>query len=595
MSIQTLAELFLHAAGHDKADQYLHKVGGRYVPVSTAEMVERVRALAKALTQRGVGEGDRVALMAENGTHWPLVDFAVLCLGAVTVPIYPTLLAEQAAYICRDSGAKLVFVQGRKRLDGLLAARADMPAAGGFVLIGSGDAPPGVDTLDDLVRRGAKADPAAFEKQARAVRPDDLATLIYTSGTTGNPKGVMLTHRNLTSNVLASTSCLEIQRGYTGLSFLPLAHSFERTVDYIYLYKGATIAYAESVASVVQNMAEVRPHVFVAVPRVYEKVLGRVQETVAKASGLRQSVFRWAVRVGKRALPWRLRHETPPGMLGLKLRLADRLVFRQIAARFGGRFLSAISGGAPLGRDVAEFFWAAGLPIYEGYGLTETSPVLTVNRREAAKLGTVGKAIPGVELKIAADGEILARGPNIMRGYFNNPTASAEMIDADGWLHTGDIGNLDAEGFLSITDRKKELLVSAYGKNIAPAPIENALKASPWISQAVLIGDQRQFVAALIVPDFEAVRSWAAREGRPAQDNAAWTRDETLRGLIRADVEAVNKHLAPFEQVRAWDLLAEEMTLETGELTPTMKVKRRIVNQKFAATIDALYPRGKAR
>lgn len=589
--IQTLAELFLHAAGHGKPDQFLHKVGGRYVPVSTAEMAARVRALAKALADLGVNHGDRVALMAENGPHWPLVDFAILALGAASVPIYPTLLPEQAAYICRDSGAQIVFAQGNQRLEGLLAARAEMPAVRVFVLIG-GEAVAGAETLEDLVRRGAGADAAAFDAAARSVRPEDLATLIYTSGTTGNPKGVMLTHANLASNVMASAGCLEIRGDDTALSFLPLAHSFERTVDYIYLYRGTSIAYAESVAAVVQNMTEAKPHVFVAVPRVYEKVLARAHEAAAKGSALKQRIFRWAVAVGRRALPWRLRLETPPGLLGWQLRIADRMVFGKIRQRLGGRFRSAVSGGAPLGRDTAEFFWGAGLPIYEGYGLTETAPVLTVNRRGAVKLGTVGKAIPGVELKIAADGEILARGPNIMRGYYNDPGASAAVLDADGWFHTGDIGNLDAEGFLSITDRKKELIVNAYGKNIAPAPIENALKASRWIAQAVLLGDKHQFVAALIVPDFEAVRAWAAKEGHAPLDNPGWTHDEELRRLVGKDVDAVNQHLSRYEQVRAWELLPAEFTLETGELTPTMKIKRRVINEKYAAVIDRLYPKG---
>ncbi len=590
MAIQTLSELFLMVAGRERADCLQHKVNGKYVPVATAELVASVRALAKSLRDLGVARGDRVALMAENGPHWPTVDFASLCAGAALVPIYPTLLAEQAAYIAKDSGARVVFVQGRERLDGLLEARAQMPAVERFVAIDAGAAlPAGVERLADLVERGRGADADAFAAEARKARPEDLATLIYTSGTTGNPKGVMLTHGNIASNVVSALQRLDIEGEYTALSFLPLAHSFERTVDYIYFYRGCSIAYAESVQTVAQNLGEVRPHVFVSVPRVYEKVLARVQENVAKSSPGKQKIFAWAVGVGRAALPWRLRKESPPGLLGLKLRLADKLVFGKIRERLGGRFKMAVSGGAPLGREVAEFFWGAGVPIYEGYGLTETSPVLTVNTHGAVKLGTVGKAIPGVELKIAADGEILARGPNIMRGYYNNPQATAEVIDGEGWFHTGDIGNLDGEGFLAITDRKKELIVNAYGKNIAPAPIENQLKNSRFISQAVVIGDRRQFLSALLVPDFEALTAWAAREGVATGEPRALIAEPRVRALLAAEVEAVNASLARYEQVRAWELLPAEFTLETGELTPTQKVKRRVILDKYGETIDRLY------
>ena len=591
MTIQTLAELFLTTAGHDKPEHLLHKVGGVYTPISTATFVANVRQLAKALRDLGVGRGDRIALMAENGPHWPAVDFATLAIGAALVPIYPTLLPEQAAYIVRDSGSKVVFVHGRERLEGLLAIKAEMPAAERFVLIGGSGGGDATD-LEFLVAAGAGADPAQFEAEARLARPDDLATLIYTSGTTGNPKGVMLTHGNITSNVVSGLEALDISADWTALSFLPLAHSFERTVDYIYFYRGCTIAYAESVQTVAQNLGEVRPQVFVSVPRVYEKVLGRVQENVAKSSSTKQKIFRWACDVGREALPWRLRHESPSGLLGIKLALADHLVFGKIRERLGGRFVMAVSGGAPLGRDVAEFFWAAGVPIYEGYGLTETSPVLTVNQRGGTKLGTVGRAIDGITLRIASDGEILAQGPNIMKGYFNNPQATAEVVDAEGWFHTGDIGEIDGEGYLRITDRKKELIVNAYGKNIAPAPIENDLKASRWIGQAVVIGDKRQFLAALIVPDFETLKAWAEREGLAATDPHALVQDPKVRAMIKADVDHVNTHLARYEQIRAWELLPNEFTLETGELTPTQKVKRRVILQKYGETIERLYREG---
>ncbi len=589
MVVKTLTELFLQTAGYGRADCLLYKVGGSYQPMSTAELVDRVRRLAKALSGLGVGHGDRVALMAENGPHWPTVDFATLCIGAVTVPIYPTLLPDQAAYIARDCGAKVVFAETTTHLEGLLAHAGELPDVAQFVLIRGASADARAMTLEDLLARGADPDVAGFEATARAVKPEDLATLVYTSGTTGQPKGVMLTHGNLASNITAGLEVLPIEKGQLALSFLPLSHSFERAVDYCYFLQACPIAYAESVATVAQDMLTVRPEVFVSVPRVYEKVLARVQENVAASAGWRQSLFAWAVGVGREALPWRLKLASPPGLLGIKVALADKLVFSKIKARLGGRFRFAVSGGAPLGRDVAEFFWGAGIPIYEGYGLTETSPVISANSKAGVKLGTVGKVVPGVEVKIAGDGEILARGPNVMRGYWNLPDATAEAIDGEGWFHTGDIGEVDDEGFLHITDRKKELIVNAYGKNVAPAPIENDLKGSPFIGQAVVLGDRRKFLAALLVPEFDHLKGWAAKQGVPAGDVAALLADAKVRALYKQEVDKVNAHLPGYEKIVAWDLLPAEFTLETGELTPTQKVKRRVINQKYGDLIDRLY------
>jgi long-chain acyl-CoA synthetase len=590
MSIRTLNELFLVAAGHDRPDCLQHKVNGRYVPISTAELVTRVQRLAHALQAMGVARGDRVALMADNGPSWPLVDFATLGMGGVLVPIYPTLLPEGAAYIVQDSGAKVLFVQGRERLDGLLALRADMPSVEHVVLLDDGgQAGPDHTTLAATLERGDGADRASFETTARQATPADLATFIYTSGTTGNPKDVMLTHGNIASNVVDGLSSIDVEGSFTALSFLPLSHSFERTVDYIYFYKGCSVAYAESITTVAQNLQEVNPHLFVAVPRVYEKVLSRIHENIAQAGGVKEKLFRWAVEVGRQSLPARLAGKSPGGLLGMKLALADKLVFSKIKARLGSRFEFAMSGGAPLPRDVAEFFWGAGVRVFEGYGLTETSPVLTVNTPRKVKLGSVGTAIPNVQLRIAEDGEILAKGPNIMMGYFNNPEATAEVIDADGWFHTGDIGHLDAEGFCFITDRKKELIVNAYGKNIAPAPIENALKASRFIGQAVVIGDRRKFLSALVVPDFEALRPWARAQGIEFADDAQLVAAPAVRELFAREIAPVNDKLARYERIQVWDLAPAEFTLEGGELTPTQKVKRRVVNTKYKGLIDRMY------
>jgi long-chain acyl-CoA synthetase len=590
MSIRTLAELFLKAAASPRPDCLQHKVNGKWVPISTAEVVDRVRRLAHALEAMGISRGDRVALMAENGPHWPIVDFATLCMGGIMVPIYPTLLPEGAAYIVQDSGAKVVFVQGRERLEGLLGLRGTMPTVQQIVLIDDGAQPgDGYTTLAAVLEQGKDADHAAFESKARQAQPADLATFIYTSGTTGNPKGVMLTHGNIASNVVDGASCIDVEGTFTALSFLPLSHSFERTVDYIYFYRGCSVAYAESINTVAANFQEVEPHVFVAVPRVYEKVLSRIQENVAQNGGVKEKLFRWAVGVGREALPARLAGTGPGGLLGLKLAVADKLVFSKIRARLGGRFVFATSGGAPLPRDVAEFFWGAGVRIFEGYGLTETSPVLTVNTPRKVKLGSVGTAIPNVQLRIAEDGEILAKGPNIMTGYFNNPEATAEVIDGEGWFHTGDIGHLDGEGFLFITDRKKELIINAYGKNIAPAPIENALKASRFIAQAVVIGDKRKFLAALVVPDFDALRPWARAQGVAFADDAQLVEAAAVRELLAKEIAPVNDKLARYERIQTWDLVANEFTLEGGELTPTQKVKRRVINTKYKDQIDRMY------
>jgi long-chain acyl-CoA synthetase len=589
MSIQTLNELFLKTASYNMPNCLQHKTGGRFQPISTSELVARVRGLAKVLQEFGVQKGDRIALMAENGPHWPTVDFATLGVGAVLVPIYPTLTPEQAAYIANDCGANILFVEGTQRLQGLLSQRHEMPNVTRFVQIGGQDAPSGVPTLDRLLTDIDPMPQEEFETIAGAAQPDDIATFIYTSGTTGNPKGVVLTHNNIASNVVNSLQMMDIENGWTALSFLPLSHSFERMVDYIYFYKGVSIAYAESVQAVAKNFQEVNPHVFVSVPRVYEKVSAKVQENVASSSPLKQKIFQWAVDVARQALPDRLQETKPSGLLGLKLGLADKLVFGKIKARLGTNFEFAMSGGAPLSRDLAEFFWGAGIQIFEGYGLSETSPVLTVNAKGRVRLGTVGPAIPETELRIASDGEILARGPQIMRGYHNLPEQTAEAIDEEGWFHTGDIGEIDDDGFLKITDRKKEIIVNAYGKNVAPAPIENALKSSRFIGQAVVIGDRRKLLSALLVPDFDTLQAWAMQQGIDVDSTDALLGSEQVKALFKAEIEIVNEGLARYEQIRIWELLPADFTIETGELTPTQKIKRRVIHEKYSGVIDHLY------
>lgn len=589
MSVQTLSELFLVAAGHDIPDCLMHKVEGSWQPVSTDELVERVRRLSAALIELGIHPGDRVALMAENGVHWPTVDFATLCIGAITVPIYPTLTADQAAYVANDCGARVLFVQGKERLDAMLGERESMAQISTYILIDGESGDSAIKSLDNMLRDTEPMPQEAFETKARQVKPDDLATFIYTSGTTGKPKGVMLTHNNITSNAQAALARSELAKGWVALSFLPLSHVFERTVDYVYFLQGVSIAYAESVQAVAQNLSEINPHTFVSVPRVYEKILAKIHENVAASSPLKQKIFAWAEGVAASALPYRLRRESPPGLLGVQLKIADALVFGKIRARLGTRFRYAVSGGAPLSADLAKFFWGAGIEIYEGYGLSETSPVLAVNAPYKVKMGTVGTIVEGTELKIAEDGEILAQGPQIMRGYHNLPDATTEAIDSEGWFHTGDIGEIDDDGFLRITDRKKEIIVNAYGKNVAPAPIENALKSSRFIEQAVVIGDQRKFLSALLVPNFESLKFWTQQKGLSVSDTKELMALAEVRELFSTEVATVNGNLARYEQVRFWELLPDEFTIETGELTPTQKVKRRVINKKFGDVIDQMY------
>jgi len=587
MPIETLVDLFLEAASHDKPDCMMEKVGGAYRAIPTSELVDRVLRLAMALRSLGVSRGDRVALMAENGPHWPTVDFATLGLGAILVPVYPTLPPNQATYVINDSGAKVLVVEEHETMAELLERREEMPAVEHYVAI-RGDGGPETTGLDELLL-SAEPDRASFEESAKQCKPDDVATFIYTSGTTGKPKGVMLSHGNIASNVVDVLKVFPIKPEYTTISFLPLSHSFERTVDYIYFYLGCSVAYAESVNTLAENLIEVRPNLFVSVPRVYEKVLAKVYENVASGPGIKRKIFAWAEKVAKASLPYRLRHETPGGWLGLKLKIADHLVFGKIRERLGGRFIYALSGGAPLSQDLAEFFWGIGVPIYEGYGLTETSPVISVNTPEAVKLGTVGRPIPNVEVKIAEDGEILARGPNIMKGYYNLEHSTANAIDGEGWFHTGDIGVLDPDGFLKITDRKKELIVNAYGKNLAPAPIENSLKASRFIAEAMVIGDRRKFLSALLVPDFASLKPWAMRHGISDTSPEALVANPEIHELIQKEIDTLNEGLAHHEQVRAWRLLPQEFSIEGGELTPTQKIKRRVVLRKYDELIDEMY------
>ncbi len=550
MNPATLVDVYAEGVERfPRPDRFLRKVDGAWSPVSTGEFDRMVRACAGALAAAGIRRGDRVAILSYTRVEWAAADFACHLLGAPTVPIYSTLLADQCGYILENSGARAVFVEN--------AAQAAKVAGRGARVV-SFEAANGVESFGEFLKRGGPVTPAPSG-------PEDLATLIYTSGTTGVPKGVMLTHRNLVSNLLASCEVLQQDASDVGLSFLPLSHIFERLMDYGYFRNGASIAYAESVDKVAENLREVRPTVMAAVPRFFEKVHARILEAVHAMPPRKKEIFEWARSVGALEAEFRRRGERPPRGVRWRHWIARRLVFSKFAERVGGRIRYFVSGSAPLGRDVAEFFFSIGFTILEGYGLTETSPVLTINVPGYVRLGTVGRPIPGVEIRIAADGEILARGPNIMKGYYNMPAETAEVLK-DGWFSTGDIGELDPEGCLRITDRKKDLFKTAGGKYIAPQPIEGRLKACVHVLNAVVVGDRRKFPAAILV-----------------------RAPGSTREQVQAHVDAVNRELAQYEQIKKILLLDQDFTIDGGEVTPTLKVRRRIIEKKHEAEIEALY------
>jgi len=477
---RTLCDIFTAAASTGKPDLLISKVGGTWTSVSARDFGFTVRALSLGLNALGVQPGDRVAILSENRPEWAMADYAVLCAGAWSVPIYPTLPAAQIAPLLNDAGVRAIFVSTLEQLGKILTVHSQCPALEHVILLdGQPPGEPGFWNFHAVVDRGRptlEMSPGMFDQRASRVRPEDVATIIYTSGTTGVPKGAMLTHSNFVSNVLTGCEVVPFTDDAVALSFLPLSHVFERMLDYAYLHKGASIAYAESVERLADNFKEINPHCFGAVPRVYEKVYARIMAKVEAGSPIKKKLFAWATRIGAERVPFVTSGQPMPAALARKAAIADALVFKKIRAALGTRFRFAVSGGAPLSPELAAFFIGAGVAVYEGYGLTETSPVIAVNGPGRWRVGTVGKPLRGVEVRIAADGEILSRGPHIMKGYFNKPDATKDAIGADGWFHTGDIGQFDADGFLSITDRKKDLIVLAGGKKAAPQPIENALK-----------------------------------------------------------------------------------------------------------------------
>ena len=598
--IRTLADLPFHVMGRFQNATVVGSArGGTVRSVTGKEFFEGVRDLSLGLSALGMEAGERVAIIAESRPEWLSIDLAILAAGAVSVPVYPTLAAAQIRYILQDSAAAIAVVSTRLQLEKIQAIRHQLPALHAIVVMDATAAgnSPSVLSLAAATERGharmvgewgvAKQ----FRDVARAIRQDQLATIVYTSGTTGEPKGVMLTHGALVSNVFAAGQVFGLSESDVSLSFLPLSHTFERVVSWIYLVSGVHVVFAESFDTVGRDIGLARPTVVTGVPRVYEKLYARIMENGASAPGMRSTLFRWAVGAGIKKSRATLRGRSAGPLDRLQARLADTLVLQKVRQRLGGRMRYLVSGSAPLGTDIAEFFGALGLPIIEGYGLTETPAALTVNQPDAPRVGTVGKALPGIELRIAEDGEILARGPNVMTGYYNKPEATADVLK-DGWFHTGDIGTIDPEGYLSITDRKKDLLVTSGGKKIAPQPIEATLKRSPLVAEAILLGERRKFAAALLIPDFPALERRLQALGRPPGAREELVTRADVVSLYQEVVDALNRELSQFERIKRIAILPAEFTIESGELTPTLKVKRKVVEERWRDAIEALYKEG---
>ena len=569
-----------------------HKVDKKYQDISYATLAERIKDFCLGLTELGLQKGDRVALLSENRPEWAITDLATLAGGGVTVPMFSTLTSAQVEYIVRDSGAKILCVSSERQLQKIKDWDANVPTNIQHIVIFDDLQDDSVRTFDQVCELGQQVENGdqVYQQASDAVGPDDLASIIYTSGTTGDPKGAMLTHSNFMSNAQAAMRVVSITPDDVFLSFLPLSHVFERMGGhYLPLSGGATIAYAESLFTIRQDMQEVRPTIMMSVPRLYEGMHERIIRSVKEGSSTKQKIFHWSVGVGAKVSQAIQRKRKPNPILSLKASIANKLVFQKLKAVTGGRLRFFVSGGAPLSKAIAEFFHAAGILILEGYGLTETSPVISVNQPDRWKFGTVGPIVPGVEVKIAEDGEILSRGPHIMQGYFNKPSDTAEAIDADGWFHTGDIGEIDEEGFLAITDRKKNILVLSNGKNVAPQPIENQLKQSPYISEIMLLGDQHKSVAALIVPSLDEIKEYAKEQQLETGDMAALLQTQEIQRLIRGEINQYSSDLADFERVRMFTLMAEEFSEESGEMTPTLKLKRSVVMENHKAAIEQMY------
>ncbi|MGI9035439.1 MAG: AMP-dependent synthetase/ligase [Pyrinomonadaceae bacterium] len=591
---QTLADVFLSAwrkrARHDALN---YKTGGRWHSISSAEMISRIENIALGLFSLGVRRGDKAAILAANSPEWTLCDAGCQFAGVIDVPIYTTLAPHSVKYIVKDSGAKIFFIQDKAAFERLCEILPECETLEKFVFFDfSNVEAKNAISLKELENTGAKLKgekPNLIAELKNAIQPDDVATLIYTSGTTGEPKGVMLTHENIISNVLDVAADFSFSEKDVPLSVLPLSHIFERGAMYLYIFNGMCVHYAESIDKAADNLREARPTIFIGVPRIFEKVYERARKKSAAESRLVEMIFDWAIEVGKTYAQTIENGQTISPLLTVKHEIADRLVFAKFREFFGGRLRFCITGGAALSEDIAYIFGGAGVSIMQGYGLTETSPIVTTNTPLNARVGSVGKPIRNVEIRIADDGEIEVSGPNVMLGYFNKTGATREAFTADGWFKTGDIGALDGDGFLKIIDRKKELFKTSGGKYVAPAPIEQIIKGSRFINQVVLVGDGRKFPAALIVPDFEALENYANLKNLDIKTPAEFCVHTRIIDLIERQIAGLTANLSKFERIKKIVLLENELTVEGGELTPTLKIKRRVVDEKYKKAIENIY------
>ena len=591
---KTLAELFLKAAEkYNRGDALNYKKDGEWRQISSAEIIARAENIALGLYSFGVRRGDKVALLAANSPDWTITDAGCQFAGVVNVPIYTTLAPNAVEYIVKDCGAKIFFLESRECFERLAEILPRCPTIEKIVFFE--DCEPKIEnalSLQDLEEIGARLkneNPHLVKELINAVLPQDVATLIYTSGTTGEPKGVMLTHINLISNALNVGREFTFVNSDKPLSVLPLSHVFERSGMYVYILNGTAVHYAESIEKAADNLREVQPTIFVGVPRIFEKVYARAKVKAAQQSRIREMIFDWAIEVGKKYAYKTELGQPIPRLLAVKYNIADRLVFSKLRQFFGGKLRSCVTGGAALSDEIYLIFNGAGISIMQGYGLTETSPVVTTNTPLDRRLGTVGKPIRSVEIRIAEDGEIEVSGPNVMLGYYNKPDATRSVFTSDGWFKTGDIGAIDASGYLKITDRKKELFKTSGGKYIAPSPIEQMILASRFVSQVVLIGNERKCPAALIVPNFDQLRNYAKIKNLSIETNAEFCTHPRIINLIERQIAELTENLSGFEKVKKFVLLENELTIEGGELTPTLKVKRRVVDEKYREVIEKIY------
>ena len=593
MNVETLVDLFEYATQiHPKPNTFLTKRAGNYESVSAEEVREKVHLVAAGLVSLGIKQNDRIVLLSENRPEWAISDFGILFAGAINVPIFPTLPFSQIRELLLDCEPGVLFVSSLKQLDNVLSITSDLPSLQKIVLLENraGLSHP-VISFDQLLASGAhylQLNPELLEELRGQVGPENIASIIYTSGATGIPKGVMLSHGNIVANVLGCAEAISVDPSDLVLSFLPLSHIFERTVDYLMLYRGATIAYAENVETVAENLLEVRPTLVASVPRFFEKMYAKIQETRQSSSPLRQGLMSWALGVGQRSNQYTLSNRALPIFLRIQAGLAEMLVFSKLKRKLGGRLRFFISGGAPLAPELAKFFYAAGILILEGYGLTETSPVITVNRPSQFRFGTVGLPLHNVSIRIAPDGEVLTSGPAVMKGYYGKEAETRDVME-EGWLHTGDIGVIEKGGFLKITDRKKDIIITASGKNIAPQKIENLLKSNPHFLNVVVVGNRRPYLSALVVPNPAKVKQVAESLGIHTSNYGTLIQNPHLYQYYMGQIESVAADLASFEQIKRIILLEDDFSIEKGEMTATMKIRRRIVEEKYQKVIEQIY------